>query len=217
MRVKMLENKRELLKEVGVVKRIILVLGGMIFLSNLCYGGITIKQYKGTLRIVRPDMKMIDIKDGEKLGELPSGTWIRVLVGNAKIDVSGVEISLSKGGWINLKIDDSSGEFFIKVAKKSKGTVKVTSGSTSFKLARGEQIKAKLNESTGMLVVIVIKGEIKIVTPEKTITLTKGEKTSVDIRIVEIEIEDTEVEEVVLEDEPGEEVVEENEASPYQP
>lgn len=192
--------------------------------TGICFAGITVKGFTGTISITKPGEKPQIIKKGTEIGDLPAGTWIKVVEGKAEIEVNGIEVALDEKAWVNLEIQEN-GYVSIKASENSNGRVKVSSVGTSFALEKGEAVKALVNEEAEAILVEVIKGEVALMTQDEIIIISEGEQAiteSESSAAPEEKLTEKQKEELIVSELKSEIledgiIEEEKEASPYQP
>ncbi|MFW6134744.1 MAG: hypothetical protein ACOC5R_04135 [Elusimicrobiota bacterium] len=197
------------------MKKLFFIFFLAVIIPDICSGKIILSELKGKVRIARPQQEVIAITGKEELEEISSGSWIRVVEGSGKIKANGLLISINENNWFYIEKSEQEDSFLIRTARHNRRILKITSQDSYLQMKDNQEAKITVVKKLGIMKVECLEGTIKVVSPDETIEIAKGEETWV--KTVDETITNRIEELIDIVEEPEEEEIVEEEASPYQP
>lgn len=163
----------------GCVFLALAALAIFFFQSNLMAEGLIIN-CTGTIRVTKPDGKVLVIEPSQALPDIPSGSKVEVLNGSIEIEPAEGFIQLVLGGSvatvkagdnITASIDEKTAIADFKVKT---GQVNIVTGNTTTTLGAGRQAQVSFDKVTGITTVKSITGTIETVTVGVKAVISEG-------------------------------------------
>jgi len=134
---------------------------------------IILEKFTGQVMITFPDGRQVTLEPGLPVPEIPGGSTIEVISGNAVIDVLGAKIVLGPGSAVKLyEVDELRGKFKILTTK---GKSELFIGLLKANLDTKDDVLVRLNRRTLQAELIVLAGTVYIEEDGRRRTLSQNQ------------------------------------------